>query len=83
MDIPEDPDNIAITSAVISLSHSLGLNVIAEGVETETQMEYLRRQGCDMAQGYYFSKPVPPDDFLRNMQTISLNCKKDRVEWYI
>ena len=58
-DIVTDPDDAAITLAVISLAHSLKLKVVAEGVETEAQLDLLALYGCDQMQGYYFSKPVP------------------------
>ena len=58
-DITLDPDDAAIVTTIISLAHNLRLNVIAEGVETEAQLQYLRRHGCDEIQGYYFSRPVP------------------------
>ena len=57
--IDEDPDARAMASAIIALAKSLGLVVVAEGVETESQLEFLRAEGCDEAQGYYFSKSVP------------------------
>jgi diguanylate cyclase (GGDEF)-like protein/PAS domain S-box-containing protein len=61
-DITEDPDDRAIVNAIISLSRSLGISTIAEGVETEAQLTLLREQGCDEIQGYYFCKPKPPEE---------------------
>ena len=58
-DLPRDPGNMAITQAVIGMAHSLKLTVIAEGVETREQLEFLRGHDCDQMQGFYFSKPVP------------------------
>jgi diguanylate cyclase (GGDEF)-like protein/PAS domain S-box-containing protein len=67
-DIPLDPDDTAIVTAVINLARSLKLNVIAEGVETEEQMTFLLRQECDKIQGYLFSRPVPSDGFKKLLQ---------------
>jgi diguanylate cyclase (GGDEF)-like protein/PAS domain S-box-containing protein len=58
-DITSNPDAAAIALAIIRMAHSLKLEVIAEGVETEAQLAYLRRHHCDQIQGYYFSKPLP------------------------
>ncbi|MDR3439309.1 EAL domain-containing protein [Telmatospirillum sp.] len=55
----ESSDDAAIARAIITLGHSLGMRVVSEGVETEEQLSYLRRQGCDAVQGYLFSRPVP------------------------
>jgi diguanylate cyclase (GGDEF)-like protein/PAS domain S-box-containing protein len=64
-DIEADANDAAICNATIALAHSLGLEVVAEGVETEAQYEFLRRLGCDLIQGYYFSKPLPADELAR------------------
>ena len=58
-EVESDPDNAAIVNSIISLAHSLRLHVIAEGVETATQLAYLQRQNCDLMQGYYFCRPLP------------------------
>jgi len=58
----------AIVRAVIDMAHNLGFVVVAEGVETDAQVEFLRRHGCDQAQGYRFSKPIPPDEVARMLQ---------------
>jgi len=62
-DIGDDADDKAIVSAIINLASSLGMHTIAEGVETAGQLAYLRLQGCDEVQGYYFSVPLPVDQF--------------------
>ena len=62
--IHEDKDDAAITDAVIHLGHSLGLTVIAEGVETEEHVKILREKGCDVFQGYHFCRPVAGDKFI-------------------
>ncbi len=62
-DLPDDPDDAAIARAVIALGRSLGYTVIAEGVETEAQRDFLLDEQCDLAQGYLFSRPMPKDQF--------------------
>jgi len=67
-DIVTDADDAAITSTVISLGHSLNLKVIAEGVETEEQVAFLRDHKCDEMQGYFFSRPLPANEFASFLQ---------------
>ncbi|MGE5384898.1 MAG: EAL domain-containing protein [Betaproteobacteria bacterium] len=62
-DIVEDADDLAIAATVVTIGHSLRLNVLAEGVENEQQLHLLEARHCDMAQGYHFSVPLPPGDF--------------------
>ena len=57
--IPFHQNNMAITSGVIALGHNLGLKIVAEGVETLDQLTFLSENGCDLAQGYFFSPPLP------------------------
>ncbi len=67
-DIVNDPDDAAIALAVIAMAHSLRLKVIAEGVETEKHLEFLRAESCDEIQGYYFSPPLPPEQVAELIQ---------------
>ena len=62
-DITDDPDDKAIVVAIIALARSLGFQTIAEGVETQGQLAFLREQGCDEVQGYFYSEPLPADRF--------------------
>lgn len=63
-DLTHDPDDEAIVTTIISMAHSLGLNVVAEGVETAEQLRFLREHGCDEIQGYLLARPLAPDDCL-------------------
>lgn len=60
--IPNDDDDRAITSAIVAMGHSLGMSIVAEGIETGDQLEYLRNLHCDDAQGYFLYTPVPADE---------------------
>jgi EAL domain-containing protein (putative c-di-GMP-specific phosphodiesterase class I) len=64
-DVTTDPDDASIALAIISLAHSLKLKVVAEGVETESQLAFLSTHGCDEMQGYYFARPLPVADCTR------------------
>ena len=62
-DIPADPDDVAIVSAIIDLARNMGITSIAEGVDRPEQLEFLRKRGCEEMQGYLMSKPLPPEKF--------------------
>jgi diguanylate cyclase (GGDEF)-like protein/PAS domain S-box-containing protein len=61
-DTPEDPDDVAITAAIIDLARNMGITSIAEGVDRPEQLEFLRSRGCEEAQGYLFCRAMPPAD---------------------
>ncbi len=73
IDLPENSDNRAISAAIVSLSKNLGLETVAEGVETPAQLEFFMELGCDMIQGYLFSPPIPPDEFIAKCDEIGDN----------
>ncbi|MDP1930090.1 MAG: EAL domain-containing protein [Gammaproteobacteria bacterium] len=83
-DIPQDEDDKAITTAIISMAKTLGLTVVAEGVETQEQLQFLTQQNCHHIQGFHFQKPLPSAEFLiwcRNHDPKQfLGCTKVRVE---
>jgi EAL domain-containing protein (putative c-di-GMP-specific phosphodiesterase class I)/GGDEF domain-containing protein/PAS domain-containing protein len=64
MDIPENTDDVAIARTIIAMAKALDLKTVAEGVETAGQLELLKTMGCDQIQGYFFSRPLPADEFL-------------------
>lgn len=68
--IPEDTDDVAIAKAIIALGKSLGLTIIAEGVETLEQATFLLQAGSQEAQGYYYSRPVPAEAFIEQLQKL-------------
>ena len=61
-DIPQDSNDMEITAAIIAMAQKLKLNVVAEGVETIEQIEFLQNNNCYIVQGYYYSKPIPEDE---------------------
>ena len=77
-DVAVSPDDAAIATAIISMAKSLNLKVIAEGVEDEAQMSFLRARQCDEIQGYYFSKPLPADACAEKVRsTLGLATNRD------
>ncbi|MFK8019094.1 MAG: putative bifunctional diguanylate cyclase/phosphodiesterase [Pseudomonadales bacterium] len=64
-ELPHNKDDAAIARTIISMGHSMKLKVVAEGVETEDQLQFLRDEQCDYAQGYYISRPVAANDFVK------------------
>ncbi len=66
-DIATDQNDEAIAKSIISLAHNMSLNVVAEGVETEAQVNWLRERGCDMAQGFYFAKPMSVEQLDKHL----------------
>ncbi|MBU1332297.1 MAG: EAL domain-containing protein [Gammaproteobacteria bacterium] len=67
-DIPDNQDDMEITSAVVAMAHNLKLKVVAEGIETAAQLAFLRRQQCDIGQGYLFDQPIPGRDLLERLK---------------
>lgn len=84
IDMTRRAEDAAIAKAVIGMAHSLRLKVVAEGVETEAQLNYLRRHGCDQIQGYYFSMPLPAAHFaalLRDGKRLPSAQPTSTQEW--
>ena len=76
-DVALNPDDAAITTAIISMAKSLNLKVIAEGVEDEAQMSFLRAHRCDEIQGYYFSKPLDVDKVAEKLLSLAVHAADD------
>ncbi|BCX82809.1 hypothetical protein MIT9_P2397 [Methylomarinovum caldicuralii] len=74
-DCIEDPADAALVTAICAMARGLGLTVVAEGVETEAQVEFLRRQHCQIYQGYLFARPMPPEEFERFLKTQAIPCQ--------
>jgi EAL domain-containing protein (putative c-di-GMP-specific phosphodiesterase class I) len=68
-EVLSNADDAEISRAIIAMAHGMKLKVVAEGVETAEQLEFLRREGCDEAQGYYLARPMPAEEFSRWFQT--------------
>ncbi len=81
-DIVNDPDDAAIVDAIIAMAHSLKLNVVAEGVETAEQLDFLRQRKCCQAQGFYFARPLAKEEFREfiNQSVIESNFPDDSHE---
>lgn len=69
--LPQTPNDIAIVKAFIDLSHHLGFEIIAEGVENAEQMQFLSTQGCDIVQGYFLGSPLPADEIQEKLRKIT------------
>ena len=76
-DITTNPEDAAISGAVVAMAHSLNLRVVAEGVETVDQLEFLRSLNCDEMQGFFISKPVPSEEFLHRLREESTLIRID------
>jgi len=70
-DTPDDLDDIAIASAIIVMAHELGMKVVAEGVETEAQLTFLKTRGCDVIQGYLTGRPMTAQEFEALLKSAS------------
>ncbi|MCK5871535.1 MAG: EAL domain-containing protein, partial [Methylococcales bacterium] len=66
--LPDNSKDAAIVDVIITLARSLDLEIVAEGIETKGQLDFLAKKGCDYVQGYYYSKPVPSDEFIHLLQ---------------
>ncbi|KEF39100.1 EAL domain-containing protein [Schinkia azotoformans MEV2011] len=70
-DIPQNKNNIALTKAMIAMAHELQLTVVAEGVETKEQLEFLDNHNCDYAQGFYLSRALPSEEIVKLLLTVN------------
>jgi len=74
-DVLTDPNDASIAQTIVALGRGLGLSVIAEGVETAAQRDFLLQAGCETYQGYFFSRPVPADQFVRYLKSVLDDAK--------
>ena len=77
-DLHDDADDAAICAAIIAMSRQLGLNVVAEGVETREQLKFLRRHKCDHVQGFIFSRPLSAEAFFEFLVGLSGSAPRDQ-----
>jgi EAL domain-containing protein (putative c-di-GMP-specific phosphodiesterase class I) len=83
-DIPSNADNVEITKAIIAMAHGLNVEVVAEGVETREQMEFLAKHGCNRAQGYFIDHALPAADFENRLhQRRNIFSQRDELAWMI
>jgi diguanylate cyclase (GGDEF)-like protein len=68
-DMQRDPDDLALTTAIIAMAHALGITVVAEGIEQEVQFDLLAQRGCDLAQGYWLSHPISATDVVQMIES--------------
>jgi EAL domain-containing protein (putative c-di-GMP-specific phosphodiesterase class I) len=73
-DVDRNPEDAGIVLTIIAMARTLKLRVIAEGIETQEQLRYLQRNGCDEGQGYFFSKPLPPEGIALLLQRQRTGC---------
>ncbi|MCP3773244.1 EAL domain-containing protein [Paenibacillus sp. MZ04-78.2] len=74
-DIAHGSSGASIVATIVAMAHHLGLQVIAEGVETQEQIDFLRDKKCDLVQGYYYSRPLPPDEFERFLKNMDRSAE--------
>ncbi len=79
-DIAVDQNDAAIANSIISLAHNMSLNVVAEGVENDDQAELLRQRGCDMAQGFYFAKPMSVEQLDKHLSNGEFNSSANVIQ---
>jgi len=70
-DVTAEPTREAIVRAIIAMANALGLHTIAEGIETEAEAQFLRQEGCQQAQGFLYSRPVPAEEFFVRWRSFS------------